>query len=59
MECVDPNKLDEIIELLRGKVESIKEPWIFSVTFRVKVCGNIPEGYYPIPIEIIPKEDEE
>lgn len=57
-DCIEPERIYEVIEVLREKVESIKEPWIYSVMFRVKVCVNIKEGYYPIPIEISPKEDE-
>ena len=56
VECVDPERIDEVLDVLRAKygeiVRLVGEGWIESVTFNVRVCSNIPEHYWVIKLDI-------
>ena len=59
IECVDPNRLEEVIETLREKhseiLKVVNEDWVDDIIFIVRVCASTPGGYYPIKITISKK----
>ncbi len=54
--CIDPNVVDYVIELLKHKFNKIMEiidaDWIDGVSFNVRVCGQIPDSYWVIRIDL-------